>query len=126
MNAKVTGIEASTAPQQSTATPAGVFVVTDARGRRLRLQKPNLLAQIRLVKIVGESAKNTPYMQIITPLTYLVGIDDDEVYQPASEREIDALITRLDEEGYAALVAGIEEHFSAPPVKAQEETVKNS
>lgn len=100
--------------------------VQDARGRVLALRKPNVLAQFRLVKMLGETARNSTYMTLVTPLTYLIAIDGDQVSPPSSERELEALIQRLDDDGVMAVLDGVQKHFGGG-IKADEEAaLKNS
>lgn len=89
--------------------------VTDARGRKLTIRKPGPLAQYRLVKNVGpEAAANQTYMQMIQPLIYLAAIDGDPVHLPASDREVEALIQRLDDDGLTALMSWYMVHVIQP------------
>lgn len=111
--------------EQMTAHVRTEFSVVDALGRRITLRKPNVLAQFKLVKMMGESAKNSAYMAMISPLTYVTAIDGDMVGLPVSERELEALIQRLDEAGFMAVVEGIQEHFGEKE-ENQETALKNS
>lgn len=88
-------------------------VVTDAKGRALTLKRPNALAQYRLVDALGHSAENRVYLTMCIPLIYLEQIDGEQVMQPTTKRELEALIQRLDDAGLAAIKAGMEEHFTA-------------
>jgi hypothetical protein len=104
---------------------ASRVVIESDNGHSIALQKPGVLAQFRLVKILGKSAENTVYVQMVLPLTYVVEIDGVQVNQPNSEREIEALITRLDEEGVAAVMQGVHEHFSGQSADDAKEEIKN-
>lgn len=104
---------------------AARVVVESANGHSIALQKPGVLAQFRLVKILGKSAENTVYVQMVLPLTYVVEIDGVPVGQPNSEREIEALITRLDEDGVSAVMMGVQEHFSAQGADETRDEIKN-
>lgn len=101
------------------------FDVVDARDRTLTLKKPGVLAQYRLIEALGDSAKNEVYMNMVLPLIYVSAIDGTPVVQPNSKREVEALITRLDEEGIAAVMAGVAEHFGAPNPEKDKAAVKN-
>src|SRR5260363_147111 len=68
------------------------ITVLDARHRVIRLKKPGVLAQYRLIELLGESAKNA-------------------VYMPASKAQVEALIQQLDEDGIAAVMQGVQEYF---------------
>jgi hypothetical protein len=50
---------------------------------------------------------------MVLPLLFITAIDDEPVYFPASELEIDALINRLDEDGVAEVMNGVEANFGA-------------
>lgn len=110
---------------QVTAAAQTEFVVTDAKGRGITLKKPNLLAQFRLVQVIGETARNSAYMSMVSPLTYVVAIDSDPTLLPQSPRELDALIQRLDEHGYMAVIEGITKHFGGS-AESKEGELKNS
>ncbi len=109
MNAKVSPIE--TPSQQAIAKLATEFEVTDERGRMLTLKKPGALAQYRIVETMGQSADIKTYAQMVLPLIFLVAIDGDPVRQPASKLQLEALITRLGDEGIDAVLKGVGKHF---------------
>lgn len=84
-----------------------VFYAQDGRGRRIGLKKPGVLAQFRLVDLLGETAKNEVYMGMILPLIWVCSIEEngtvEEVLFPATRSELDALIQRIDEDGIIAI-----------------------
>jgi hypothetical protein len=85
--------------------------VTDARGRVLTLRKPNVLAQYQLVRMLGaDASSNQTYLSMVMPLLYLQSIDG-EVVNFSNQRELDAAIQKLDEEGLEALAKGIQQNF---------------
>jgi hypothetical protein len=90
-------------------------MVTDPLGRVITLRKPPVLAQFRLIEVLGDTAENKVYTAMALPLIYVVAIDDDPVHQPSSKRELEALIQRLDEEGIAAVSRAVLETFGASP-----------
>lgn len=98
--------------------------VTDERGRVIKLKKPGVLAQYRLVEILADSARNEVYMGMVLPLIYVSAIDDDPVYQPSRKSEVEALIQRLDEDGIAAIMAGVQEHFGKVDPEKEKEALK--
>lgn len=112
-------------PSEQASAAQTEFVVTDAKGRGITLKKPNLLAQFHLVKVIGETARNSAYMSMVSPLTYVVAIDGEPALPPHSPRELDALIQRLDEHGYMAVIDGINAHFGGTPESKGDE-LKNS
>lgn len=93
--------------------------VTDEKGRKILLRKPGPLAQYRLVLAVGaEAAANQTYMQMINPLIYVASIDGDPVHPPATLREVEALIQRLDDDGLGAVMGWYMANVLAPTMEA--------
>jgi hypothetical protein len=98
--------------------------VTDARGRVLVLRKPGVLAQYRLVEMLGESASNQVYMAMVLPLIYVATIDADPVVVQ-NKRHIDALIQRLDEDGIQCVMEAVQKHFGETDIEADKAALKN-
>ncbi len=92
-------------------TTAAAIDVKDRRGRTLQIKRPNVLAQYKLVELLGPTAESRVYLAMATPLLFLQSIDG-EPQNFANKRELEAVIQRLDDDGLAALNAGIDEHFS--------------
>ncbi len=88
--------------------------VVDALGRTLTLKKPGVLDQLHLIEALGATAKNDMYLNIVVPVLYVVAINGEAVYKPASKRELEAIVQRLDEDGLQAVARGVEEHFAVP------------
>ncbi len=84
---------------------------TDARGRVLTFKRPGVLAQFRLIEMLGDSAKNEVFVSMVLPLLYLMQINDDTVHF-STRRELDALIQELDEDGIACVVASVQKHYA--------------
>ena len=101
------------------------YTVTSAKGKKITLKRPEVLSQLRLVDAIGDSASNRVYLAMCLPLIYVSEIDGNAVPFPASKREMEALFQRLDEDGLAALNAGIEEHFRKDE-KEEVESAKKS
>lgn len=102
------------------------FTAVDTAGRTITLKKPGVLAQYRLIELVGgEAAKNEVYMAMILPLIFVTAIDEDAVFMPSSKRELDALIQRLDEHGIAAVANAVSIHFGASDPEADKAELKN-
>ena len=94
--------------------------INDSRGRSIQLKNPGILAQYRLVKMIGaESAKNEVYVNMLVPLLWVTEIDGEAVGTPLSEREIEALIQRLGEEGISAIIS----HWQAENDRIQGQNV---
>lgn len=100
-------------------------VVEDSTGRIITLRKPGVLAQYRLVEMLGETAKNQVYMGMVLPLLYVSAINDDKLPALSTKREVEALIQRLDEAGIEAVMKGVQEHFGAPDPEADKVALKN-
>jgi hypothetical protein len=99
-------------------------IVTDSNGRTITLKKPGVLAQYRLIEILADSAKNEVYMGMVLPLIYVSAIGDAPVMQPSSKREVEALISRLDEEGINAVMQGVQDNFGRTDPEADKEALK--
>ncbi|GAC1626781.1 MAG: hypothetical protein NVS9B10_15060 [Nevskia sp.] len=96
-----------------TATQASEITTTDTRGRVLTLKRPSVLAQFRLVEMLGDTAKNEVYTSMVLPLIYLQKLDGEPV-SFNTKLQMEALIQRLDEPGFAALGEAIATGFTVP------------
>ncbi len=94
-------------------------------GREITLRRPPVLAQLRLVDAIGDSAANRVYLGMCMPLIYVAQIDGQDVPAPETKKQVEALFQRLDEDGLAAVSKGVEEHF-ARNAKAEVESAKKS
>lgn len=127
---KANAIDTKTAPL----TPSETIIqnaqaettVTDSRGRAIRLKKPGVLAQYRLIEALGESAKNEVYMGMVLPLIFVSAIDEMVIYMPTSKAQVEALIQQLDEEGIAAVMQGVQEHYGKADEQAERQAIKKS
>lgn len=106
-------MQAAVVKRDETQSPTAEIQVQDARGRTITLRKPGVLAQYRLVEALGEVAKNVTYVDMIFPLLFVTAIDGATVPMPAKKSEIEALIQRLDEDGIAAVMTGVQDKFNA-------------
>lgn len=121
------------------ASPSGELIrqatleetITDAKGRRILMRKPGVLAQFHLVEAVGpEAAANQTYMQMINPLIYVGKINDEVVPVPATKLQVEGLISRLDDEGLSAVMGWYMANVIGPTMDAikaaeQQERLKN-
>ncbi|MEN7527025.1 hypothetical protein [Cupriavidus sp. DL-D2] len=97
----------ATPSQQIMAEALAEVVVPDAKGRKLTLRRPGILAQFRLVEAMGpEAASNDVYRFMCMPLLYLVAIDGEPVPPPTNKVQLEALIQRVEEDGFAAIQDG--------------------
>jgi len=117
---------AQTPSQQVTAKANETHEVRDSRGRRIVLKRPGVLAQYRLVEVLGATAENKVYMSMTMPLLFVVSIDGEPVHPPATKREIEALVQLLDDDGLAAVIVGVEKHYADKENGASEkDRIKN-
>lgn len=98
--------------------------ITDERGRVITLTKPGVLAQFRQVEMLGQTASNPAYMQMVFPLLFVSAIDGDPV-QITTKRELEALIQRLDEPGLMAVEKGMMENWGKQDPDADKAAIKN-
>lgn len=104
---KVTVNAERTPSQELIAQAAAETNVTDSRGRVITLKKPGVLMQFRLVKMLGDAAKNQTYTNMVLPLMYVTAIDGASIIQPQNEMELEALIQRLDDDGVDCVMRGV-------------------
>jgi len=127
VNIRNTKKAAAQTPSEQLIKAADSAVTIDTpNGFKVTLKKPGVLSQFRLVKMLGDAAKNQVYVGMMLPMTYVSEIDGKTVAYPNSERELEALITRLDEDGVNAVMQGVAENFGgqANPEAAKED-IKN-
>lgn len=112
--------------QQLVAEANADHTVTDARDRVITLRKPGVLAQFRLIEALGESAKNTTYVNMVLPLLFVAAVDGDAVPPFTSKMQVEALIQRLDDAGLEAVMNGVERNFGKPDAERDKEALKNA
>lgn len=100
------------------------FSVTDSLGRVIVLKKPGVLAQFDLIEALGELAKNDVYRIMCIPAIYVVSINGEFAPPPSNRTQMRALISRLGEEGFAAIRAGIKERFPDEEDDGEDDAVK--
>jgi hypothetical protein len=113
-----------TPSQQVLAKAAEEFEATDSTGRVFKLKKPGFLAQFRIVELVGESAKNDVFMNMIQPLIFIVGINGEPVFMPTNRLQLDGLITRVDEHGFTAISKEIIARYGNKDPEAEKAALK--
>jgi len=99
--------------------------VIDASGRSITLKRPGVLAQFRLVEMLGDSASNQSYVGMVLPLIYVAAIDGDPVSRITTKVGLEGLIQRLDEEGVVAVAQGVQEHFGRQDTDKDAAALKN-
>jgi hypothetical protein len=115
---------APTPSEQVVAAASEQFVATDSLGRTIVLKKPGVLAQFDLVEALGDLAKNDVYRIMCIPSIYVVSIDGIVAPPPNNRTQMRALISRLGEEGFAAIRQAINERFPQEEDGEDEEAVK--
>jgi hypothetical protein len=100
---------------------------TDATGRLIGVRKMLPLDRMRMFEVVGsENAKNEPYLGYAALAFHVSSIDGDAVAQPATKRQLEALIQRLGDDGLNAVGKLLEEQFSPEASEAAViEQIKN-
>ncbi len=82
--------------------------VSDREGRLLTLRRMGALDRLRLFKAIGPVlAQNPPYLGMAMLASSVTAIDDVPVPAPATEAQIEALISRLGDSGIAAVADGL-------------------
>lgn len=122
---KVTLNQSQTPSDQVVAKATAETVITDGRGRSIRLKKPGVLAQFRLIEVLGDTAKNEVYMAMVLPLLFVTEIDGETIFQPSRKSEVEALIQRLDEDGIGAVQAAVMKNFGGSNPDADRAALKN-
>lgn len=119
-------IAAEATPSQKVLADASAevsFTVPD--GREIVLVKPDILAQTRLMKMLGpELAANTQYLNAVGPLLYIKSIDGQLVATPVSDGEIEFLLKKLGDTAYFYVGVAIGEHWPTPNLEAVKTAVK--
>lgn len=121
---KVT-LNTSSPSEQLIAKASAEVVLTDPGGRVIKLRRPGVLAQFRLVEALGDTAQNAVYMGMVMPLIFVAEIDGDTVTPPNTKREVEALIQRLDTEGVNFVAVSVQEQFGRPDPEQDKAALKN-
>jgi len=84
--------------------------VQDALGRRLMLRRLNAVDRLRLFKAIGPTlSENAAYLGMALLAVSVSSIDDVPLPAPGSEAQLEALISRLGDEGLEAAASAIPE-----------------
>lgn len=113
-----------TPSQQMVAEAVQEHEITTKSGMKITLKKPGVLASFKLVKSLGPLAENVSYLKMVMPLLFVSAIDDELLIPPRSEREIDALILRLDDEGLTAAMVEIQRVWGELALEDNSEEIK--
>jgi len=86
------------------------FEVTDSRGRKLMVRKPNALTKLRMFKAMGaENSKNQMYMGFAMLAASVISIDGQPMDPCLNERHIESLVSELGDEGIEAVAAAFDD-----------------
>ena len=81
---------------------------TDAQGRRLTLRRLTALDKLRLFKAAGpQLAQNQPWLGMALLAASVTAIDDIPMPPPATEAQIEALVSRLGDDGIDAVAKAL-------------------
>jgi hypothetical protein len=107
--AKVTITHTGDAPSEQIVKKANErTIVTDARGRSIAVRKLTPLDRMRMSKAAGaENATNQPYMLYALVACSVVAIDGDDQIIPTNDRQLEAAISLLGEDGYDAALEAV-------------------
>lgn len=109
--------------------------VTDARGRKISFVALDVLDQYRIARILGrsghpEDAQNQVVLQMATVAWAVTEIDGVPVSRPATDRQIEARVGELGNDGFAAVMLAMREQIdateSAAAQAAERDLAKNS
>lgn len=108
--------------------------VIDERQRKIKVRKPNFLAELRLTEALGKSADNERYFNMLYRILWVASTDDIPFPIGTTKREVEAAYERLGEEGMIAIAKAInilfEEELSDEDIAKKEieeiESVKKS
>lgn len=102
------GVGGLTPSQRIVAEGSREFEVRDALGRVLHVRRPGALDRLRLFKAVGPAlAGNERYVGYAMLAMCVSMIDGVPVPAPANEGQLEALVTRLGDEGMVAIGQGM-------------------
>jgi hypothetical protein len=117
-------INETTPSQHAVAKAAAIVVITDAKGRKLTLKKPGVLAEYDLIEALGETAQNSTYVGMVLPLIYVTAIDGEDASPPISKPQVRALIQRLGDDGVKAVMKAVQENFVTADVDGDTAAIK--
>lgn len=96
-------------------------IVEDAGGRKIEIRKVKTLDRMRLLEIIGaDNSENNRYLGLAMLAYSVVSIDGDSVTRPGTKLALEAIVQRLDDDGFDAVSQGVVEHFM-PSAKTEDE-----
>jgi hypothetical protein len=97
-------------PSHSIVTSSSVVRTVECAGHRIGLRRLNALDKLRLLKAAGpELAQNEPWLSVAMLASSVTAIDDVPVPAPTNERQIEAIVSQLGDEGLAAVADSLAE-----------------
>jgi len=88
------------------------YTVNDARGRAIEFCRPDTSRQRRLLKAISnDSANKQQLFGMYVVAVSVVSIDGDIISFPANELQVDALVDRIGDAGFAALTVEMPKKF---------------
>lgn len=112
MAPKLTVKTAPTPSQEVIEDANRVYEVTDTRGRVIGFRKMTMSIRRRIFKVLSnEAAQRMQYLGLVMVAGCVTHIDDDQITLPTNELQFDALIDRLDDDGFEAIGQGMKTHL---------------
>jgi hypothetical protein len=108
--------------------PLPVMEVTDSLGRKLRIQKLDILKELDLIEGAGKASTNDRWMMFATLAACVTAIDGVPCIAPSTRELIRAQVQRVGGEGIAAVADALNETIpneAAPGSADDTDTAKN-
>lgn len=104
---------APASPSQVATMAANAEVTVEAiDGRMITLRRPGVLAQYKMIEMLGgNAAANSVFVNMVFPVTYVVAVNGEPVPNITTRPQLDALIQQLDEAGIKAVMEGVQANF---------------
>lgn len=107
------------------ARPAGAVDVTDSKGRKLRIERLDVMRELDLIEAAGDAAaSNARWMSLATLACCVTWIDNLPQPFPTKKDEIRRYVGKVGSEGIAAVVKALGDDVPAD-VRAEEATAGN-
>lgn len=98
------------------------YSVTDTKGTAIEFRRLGMSGHRRLLKAISnESANKQQLFSMYLMAASVVSIDGDAVTFPSNEIQLDALVDRLGDDGFAALIQAIPANLGAQTVEGLRE-----
>lgn len=99
--------------------------VVDGKGRKIVVKLLTPLEQYRISKILGPAGDSDFTRQIASNVATIREFEGEPEAFPNSDREIEALIQRLGDEGFEALHEALADLLALKPKKVSKDPAKN-